>query len=69
MRSKAAQKKAEVAQRRQWKDDWVQWVARSEWVKDPSYGQKVGTFEIHKGEGEPSYETCCYLLGTNLTPQ
>ena len=67
--SKAAQKKAEAAQRRQQKDDWVQWVARSEWVKDQSYGQKVGTFEIHKGEGKPSYETCCYLLGTNLTPQ
>lgn len=50
--SKAAQKKAEAAQRKQWKADWAKWVAESAWAKDESYRQKVGRSEIHRTDGK-----------------
>lgn len=60
--SKAAQRQAEIAHRKQWKLDWERWIVCSQWKDDPQqpYEQKVNTFEIHKSDGEPARQLSTY---------
>ncbi|PVH69683.1 hypothetical protein DL98DRAFT_541416 [Cadophora sp. DSE1049] len=53
--SKAALRKAQAAQRRGWKEDWGAWVARSKWIKDATYRQKLGLFEIYRSDAMKFY--------------
>jgi hypothetical protein len=52
--SKTAQKKAEAAQRKQWKEGWRSYLIENQWKKDTSYTQKAGD-DIHKTEGTHEY--------------
>lgn len=49
--SRTALKKLETARKKEWKEEWGRWVADSQWKKDDSYRQKLGSEEIHGGEG------------------
>jgi hypothetical protein len=52
--SKTAQKKAEAAQRKQWKLNWTNYLIENQWKKDPNYTQQAGD-DIHKTEGTLKY--------------
>ncbi|TVY92526.1 hypothetical protein LAWI1_G005739 [Lachnellula willkommii] len=49
-RTKTTQKKSEALQKKEWKNEWTQWVTDSKWEKDPAYRQKVKNRRLNREE-------------------